>query len=207
VDTTEIIAAPGSLKQLLIGVMIDSSVPPSTAMAFQKEFNTLAGVSATDPSRQVLVQQIPFDNSAEKIAQAATKSAQSQALTNNALKALAVVAVVGALLFLATRGGRRAVAAPQLALAGEGAHLGLLDRTGVNPEEALLEERPLRIEDVLAEMPDVMPSRPRRRPHAPAIEEQPDLKLESVQEMISGSPQAVALLLKGWMAEDAVRVA
>ena len=108
------------------------------------------------------------------------------------------------LLVLLTRSGRRA-AAPQLALAGEGANIGLLDRNAYAGEidEAALEERPLRIEDVLSEMPDIMPgSRPRRRAHAPAIEEQPDLKLESVQEMISASPQSVALLLKGWMYEE-----
>lgn len=210
VDTTEIIAAPGSLKQLLVGVMIDSSVPPSTAMAFQKEISTLAGVSTSDPSRQVLVQQIPFDTSAQKIATAAAKSAQTQALMSNLIKAAVALAVVGALLFLATRGSSRRVAmAPQLALAGEGANIGLLDQPHVldTLDSAVLEERPLRIEDVLAEMPEVMPGRSRRRPHAPAIEEQPDLKLESVQEMIAGSPQSVALLLKGWMAEDAVRAA
>ncbi len=210
VDTTEIIAAPGSLKQLLVGVMIDSSIAPSTATAFQREINTIVGVAATDPSRQVIVQQIPFDTSAQKAAEAADKAAQSQALLATALRAGAVLAVIGALLFLATRGLRLAAApASALALAGEGAHIGLLDRDGsIPPEamEAMLEERPLRIEDVLAEMPEALPNRPRRRQHAPAIEEQQDVKLESVQEMITGSPQSVALLLKGWMAEDALRV-
>jgi flagellar M-ring protein FliF len=208
VDTTEIIAAPGSLKQLLVGVMIDSSIAPSTATAFQREITTLVGVSSTDTGRQVIVQQIPFDTSAQKAAVLATKTEQTQVLMSNLIRAAVALAVIGALLFLATRGMRQ-ISAPhqqQMAFAGEGAHIGLLDQNGLIPDEAMLEERPLRIEDVLAEMPEVLPNRPRRRQHAPAIEEQQDMKLESVQEMISGSPQSVALLLKGWMADDAVRV-
>jgi flagellar M-ring protein FliF len=210
VDTTQITAAPGSLKQLMVGVLIDTSVPASTATVFQKEFSILAGVSAADPTRQVIVQQIPFDTSGEKLAAAAAQAAKSQALMSNGLRCAAVIAVALILLFLATRGSRQAAAlasSSQFALAGEGAHIGLMASDTAAIDEAMLEERPLRIEDVLAEMPDIMPTRPRRRAHAPAIEEQQDLKLESVQEMISGSPQSVALLLKGWMVEDIVKAA
>ena len=107
-DTTEIIAAPGSLKQLLVGVMIDSSVPPSTATAFQREINTIVGVATADPSRQVIVQQIPFDTSAQRLAQAETKSAQSEALMNTGLRAAVALIVIAVLLFLATRGMRHA---------------------------------------------------------------------------------------------------
>ncbi len=68
--------------------------------------------------------------------------------------------------------------------------------------DRLVEERPLTVEDVLAEMPEADPQRPRRRLRAPSIEEQQDLKMESIRTMINGHPESVALLLKGWMAED-----
>ncbi len=71
----------------------------------------------------------------------------------------------------------------------------------------LVEERPLTVEDVLSEMPDIDPSRrPRRNQHTPSIEEQQDLKMEGIRSMISTHPESVALLLKGWMVEDSKSV-
>ncbi|MBV9849615.1 MAG: flagellar M-ring protein FliF [Armatimonadetes bacterium] len=195
--------APGGIKKLTVATLVDSSVPAADAATIQRILSTAIGVTPGDATRLVTVQQLPFDTSAQKLAQSQIQAAQSQQLWGNVARALAAVAVAAVLLFLLTRSGRRA--APQLALAGEGANIGLLERDGgpVGAEEAMLEERPLRIEDVLAEMPEVMPSsRPRRRPQAQAIEEQPDLKLEGVQELIATSPQSVALLLKGWMYEE-----
>ncbi len=69
-----------------------------------------------------------------------------------------------------------------------------------------MEERPLTVEDVLAEMPDIDTQRPRRQVRAPSIEEQQDLKMESIRSMIVGHPESVTLLLKGWMAEDVERL-
>ena len=51
-------------------------------------------------------------------------------------------------------------------------------------------------------MPEAEAYRPRRKMRAPSIEEQQDLKMESIQSMISAHPESVALLIKGWMAED-----
>jgi len=81
----------------------------------------------------------------------------------------------------------------------------ILDSGGVRGMERgmehVLEERPLTVEDVLAEMPDPE-GRPRRRARAPSIEEQQDLKMESIRTMINAHPESVSLLLKGWMADD-----
>jgi len=67
----------------------------------------------------------------------------------------------------------------------------------------LLEDTPLSIDDVLADMPDVQ----RRKKSSPGmeidqIEEQHDAKLESIRDMVRNHPQSVSLLLKGWIAED-----
>ena len=196
--------APGDIQKETVAALVDSSLPADVVTGIQKTLTGAVGALPGDNIHLITVQQMPFDNSAARLAQAQFTSTQSQQLWSNVAKGMAAVVVAAVLLFLLTRSGRRG-AAPQLATAGEGANIGLLDREALpgTVEEAMLEERPLRIEDVLAEMPDIMPgSRPRRRPHAPAIEEQPDLKLESVQEMISASPQSVALLLKGWMYEE-----
>ena len=66
---------------------------------------------------------------------------------------------------------------------------------------AMVEERPLTVEDILSEMPDPE-NRPRRRPRVQSIEEQQDMKMESIRTMVDAHPESVALLLKGWMAED-----
>ena len=65
----------------------------------------------------------------------------------------------------------------------------------------MMEERPLTVEDILSEMPEPE-SRPRRRPRVQSIEEQQDMKMESIRTMVDAHPESVALLLKGWMAED-----
>ena len=134
-------------------------------------------------------------------------------LWTNIARALAVCVVAVVLLFLLTRGGLRG-SGPQLAHAGGGANIGLLhsmpesdmaafsDLGGDRMSDHHLEERPLTVEDVLAEMPEAEAYRPRRKVRAPSIEEQQDLKMESIQTMISAHPESVALLIKGWMAED-----
>jgi flagellar biosynthesis/type III secretory pathway M-ring protein FliF/YscJ len=67
----------------------------------------------------------------------------------------------------------------------------------------MLSDGPMRLEDVLAELPDVEPRR-RRSPQVdiPEIEEHTDIKLESIRDMIDHSPESVALLVKGWMADE-----
>jgi len=145
------------------------------------------------------------------------QSLASQALWISIARTLAVCVVAVVLLFLLTRSGHRA-GSTKLAHAGGGANIGLLDplpdaemaaildRSSAHGLERgmehILEERPLTVEDVLSEMPEAE-GRPRRRPRAPSIEEQQDLKMESIRTMINGHPESVSLLLKGWMADEA----
>ncbi len=204
-DTTHKIIqqAPGGIKKLSVSALVDSSVPAAEVASIKSTIETVIGVTPGDLTRMVAVNQIAFDTSAAKAQQTQMQSLASQQMWANVAKIAAVCIVALVLLVMMSRsgGGRRAAAGPQLALAGEGANIGLLEGTSDNELEAILEERPMRIEDVLAEMPDAEPNRPRRRRVHASIEEQQDLKLEAIQDMVSHHPESVALLMKGWMAE------
>lgn len=193
--------APGSTRQLSVAVLVDTSVPKASLDALKPIIQTAIGALPGDTSRFVDIRPIAFDTSAQKADQSLLRSAQSQQLMSTIAKAAAVAVVAVVLLFMLMRSGR--TPAPQLAHAGGGEHIGLLHADDAHAlDDIAVQERPLRIEDVLAEMPEATPSprRARRRP-APSIEEQQDLKMESIQDMISSSPESVALLLKGWMTE------
>ncbi len=198
--------APGSVKKLTVAAFVDSSIAATDIPRIQNFLGTAIGALPGDTTRLVTVQTMAFDTSAIKAAQAQTKSLASQEMMSNVAKALAVCAAAGILLFILMKsgGGARKAAvsqAPELALEGDGANIGLLEAASDQDLEALLEERPLSIEDVLAEMPEVQ-ARPRRRRQAPNIESHQDMKLESIQNMVTTRPDSVALLMKGWMAED-----
>lgn len=195
---------PGDkVEQISVAAMVNNSVPTDSIPKIQMLLAGAIHANPGDTTKTVTVQQFAFDTSGQKAEAAQIKDIASQQLWANITK-VGMVSVIGCiLLFLLTRsGGRRMVSAPQLALAGGGANIGLLEGASDQELENMLEERPLRIEDVLAEMPEVDPQKNRRRrTHAPSIEEQQDLKLESIQEMIGGHPESVALLMKGWMAD------
>ena len=221
VTDTQTQVAPGDLKKLSVAALVDTSVSPETVATLKDSIAAAVGAFPGDTTRQVTVRQVAFDMSAQKAQAGQAQALASQALWSNIARTLAVCIVAVVLLFLLTRTGRRA-AQPQLALAGGGANIGLLNPTpdaemaaileaagGLRGTERgmehVLEERPLTVEDVLAEMPDPE-GRPRRRARVPSIEEQQDLKMESIRTMINAHPESVSLLLKGWMADD-VKVA
>lgn len=205
--------APGGVKKMSVAALVDASVPAENIPKIKDVISTAIGAVPGDNTRFVSVQQIAFDQSAQKAQATQVQSVMSQQLWTNIARALAVCVVAVVLLFLLTRGGMRS-SGPQLAHAGGGANIGLLhsmpetdmaafsDRGSDRMSEHHLEERPLTVEDVLAEMPEAESYRPRRKVRAPSIEEQQDLKMESIQTMINAHPESVALLIKGWMAED-----
>ena len=215
VTHTKTIVAPGSIKKETVTALVDTSVPPATVALLKDSIATAIGATPGDTTRFVTVQQFAFDTSAQKAEASQMQSLASQQLYSNVARALAVAVVAIVLLVLLTRSGRRGVPQPQLALAGGGANIGyledapddelaaLLERTGahgggMNP---VMEERPLTVEDVLSEMPEPE-HRPRRRQRVQSIEEQQDMKMESIRTMVDAHPESVALLLKGWMADD-----
>lgn len=218
VTDTQTQVAPGDLKKLSVAALVDASVPPETVATLKESIAFAVGALPGDNTRSISVRQIAFDMSAQKAQAGQMQAAASQALWGNIARALAVCAVAIVLLVLLTRSSGRRAGQPQLALAGGGANIGLLDpmpdaemaaimdaggvRGTERGMEHVLEERPLTVEDVLAEMPDPE-GRPRRRTRAPSIEEQQDLKMESIRTMINAHPESVSLLLKGWMSDEA----
>jgi flagellar M-ring protein FliF len=201
---TVVTKGPGDVKFVSAAVLVNTTVPAANLDAIKETVSKLIDALPGDTTHLYTVQQVAFDNSAQKAAATAMKSLASQELITNIVKFVAVSIAGCVLLYLLTRTGtRRMASVPQMALAGEGANIGLLEGASDMELENILEERPLRIEDVLAEMPDVgdAPRSRRRRMHAPSIEEQQDLKLESIQDMIGSHPESVALLMKGWMVE------
>jgi len=215
---TQTKVAPGSIKKETVTALVDTSVPPATVSLLKDSIATAIGATPGDPTRFVTVQQFAFDISAQKAEAAQMQSLASQQLYSNIARALAVAVVAVVLLVLLTRSGRRSVVQPQLALAGGGANIGHLDEEASDDIAALLdrsghansalpqmgqmvEDRPLTVEDILSEMPEPE-NRPRRRQRVQSIEEQHDMKMESIRTMVDAHPESVALLLKGWMAED-----
>lgn len=193
--------APGGVNKLSVAALIDTSVPAADVPKIQSIIATAIGAAPGDAARLVTVQQMTFDTSLQKAQEAQVRTLASQQLWSNLARAAAVIVVIAVLLFMMMRSTRRPVE-PQLALAGGGANIGLLEGTPDRELENILEERPLSIEDVLSEMPEPEPRRnPHRRMQAPRIDEQQDLKLESIQNMVNTHPDSVALLLKGWMDE------
>jgi len=198
---TETQQAQGSIQRLAVAVLIDNSVPLATVSSIQNYLATLAGVVPGDTSRAVTVQQAAFSNAVEQsqVAEAATETgAQKQELL---MKMAAVIAFVGVLLFIFMRssGVRRTehhAAQNELPAFEHQDFLLSSDR-----HENALQEAPVRLEDVLDEMPEPE-RRPRRRTPIPEIQEHQDVKLESIREMIYSQPSSVALLLRGWMSED-----
>jgi len=217
VTETKTEVAPGDLKKLSVAALVDTSVPAETVATLKESIAFAVGALPGDNTRVVSVRQVAFDMSSQKAQAGQAQTLASQALMITIARTLAVCAVAIVLLILLTRSSGRRAASPQLALAGGGANIGLLDpmpdaemaaildsggvRGMERGMEHVLEERPLTVEDVLAEMPDPE-GRPRRRARAPSIEEQQDLKMESIRTMINAHPESVSLLLKGWMADD-----
>ena len=197
--------AQGGIKKLTVAALVDTSVAATDVPRIQSIISTAIGATPGDATRLVNVQQMTFDTSALKAEQTQAKSLASQEMMSNIARALAVVvaAVVLLVILMRTTGGprRASLPVPQLSLEGEGANIGLLEGASDEVLEQMLEERPLSIEDVLSEMPEPQ-ARPHRRRAVQNIEEQQDMKLESIQNMINTHPESVALLMKGWMAED-----
>jgi flagellar M-ring protein FliF len=199
--------APGAVKLLSVAALVDTTVN-ATDLPKIKDI-IAANISATpgDNTRSVTVQQIAFDNSAQKAEADQIKTLASQENMQTWARYIGIALGFCFLLYMLMRtsggGAMRRGEEPRLATVGAGSNIGLLeDIPEATLEPFLAEERPLRVEDVLAEMPEVVPRKSRRRPAVPSIEEQHDLKMESIQEMIAGNAEAVALLLKGWMAEE-----
>ncbi|BDI30917.1 flagellar M-ring protein [Capsulimonas corticalis] len=195
--------APGSVRALSVAALIDSKISPADVANLKTWMAGAIGAAPGVANRVVTVSQIPFDTSAQQAQDAQVKAIMAEQMWTNIAKALGACVFGCVLLYILAKSSQRSGAGePRLAMVGGGGHIGMLEDTPEADLDALLEERPLRVEDVLAEMPEVSPRRQKRRMNAPSIEEHQDLKMESIQDMVNSNSESVALLLKGWMSED-----
>ncbi len=202
--------APGSVQRLAVAVLIDSKIPQSTVAPIQSYLSTLAGVMPGDPSRAVTVQSVPFTNTAIQDQQNMMKTIDSQKRTDDLLKIASVGAVAVILLFIFLKSSRVALPkqSEQALLQQESQHRQALGHEEDYHPEQITHDEPMTIEQALGEMPMPLPmaaerpNRPKRKPLVPEIEEHMDLKLESVREMVKAHPSSVALLIKGWVADE-----
>lgn len=198
---TETTRAPGSIKRLAIAVLVDQSIPAAAVASITNWINTFVGVSPTDPTRSVTVQTIAFSTAQTKDEATQVAAAASAQRMDMLMKVAAVAAAIIAVLFIFTRSSKTFVVTHSPLLTTDATEVRALD--GPHMGDSLLEDREMSIDEVLADMPEIQ-----RRKRAPLagieeIEEQHDAKLESIKEMVHSHPQSVALLLKGWLAEDA----
>ncbi len=193
--------AQGTIQRLAVGVLIDNSIPVSTVSSIQTYLATLAGVTSGDNSRAVTVQSVPFSNAiaTKELAEVTTENNSQR--TDLLIKAAAVLGFVGVLLFIFMRspGAKRSDQALAELPSYEPREFLI---TGDPNNDNILTEGPVRLEDVLDEMPEPERRSTRRRAAIPEIQEHQDVKLESIRDMIHSQPQSVGLLLKGWMSEE-----
>jgi flagellar M-ring protein FliF len=202
---TETEQAPGSIERLNVAVLIDSKTPQTTVSAITSYITTLAGVTAGDPSRAVTVQQIPFSTADADNQMALMKAMQAQERTEQFIKigAVALVAIILLVIYLRSSKAGKLVAVQQAVFEPySSATQHLPDPSGA---EHMLDE-PMSIEQLLGEMPPPEHEErisSKRKAYIPEIEEHTDVKLESVRGMVKSQPQSVALLMKGWISDDA----
>jgi len=159
------------------------------------------GADQTDPNRRfrVIVESIPFDNTLAKEAEAARKQFANRQLIDTALRYLPLLMLLIVLLLLA-----KALRPARVAQTPEGVVMSLPG--GEVPEEIAAtggEE-----EDVAAATAGAVRKRiaegelPEEEVEITPIRERVDVNLESVIRLADQKPEKVAMLIKGWLAED-----
>jgi flagellar M-ring protein FliF len=190
--------AQGQIQRLAVGVLVDNTIPPTTVSSIKDYLSTLAGATTGDTTRVVSVQTVAFSNVVANQAAAEEASEANAARQSNIIKFAALFAFVGVMLFIFKRStAMRSSDGGPLELTHNEPREFLI--SGDHPEN-MVSEGPIRLEDVLDELPE--PTRLKKRMAIPEITEQQDIKLEGIREMIASQPQSVANLLKGWMSED-----
>jgi flagellar M-ring protein FliF len=184
-------SAPGSIKNLHVAVLLDSTTAGSVdPTQIQQLLSSAVGI---DPTRgdTIAVSAMPFDQSAAKAAQnalSASAAATKQAKQTSLIKTGVLAAVVLALMFVAWRATKRSK-----------------KRKGLTAEERQhLEDMQAALEaQRLAELNAAIP--------AQMIEAGPDMTAEleareervrEIEQMVKDQPEEMATLLRGWLAAD-----
>ncbi len=201
-STIHRVKTPGRVVRMSVAAMIDASVPAEQVEKVRAFLEGAVGADQNDPERRfrVIVESIPFDNTLAKEAEAARKQFASRQLLDTLLRYLPLVALLVVLLLVAKAlRPTRAVQTPEGVVmslpggtvpeeeleagaeaveAGEAAGAAVRSTTST---AALTEE----------EQVEITP-----------IRERVDVNLESIIQLANQKPEKVAMLIKGWLAED-----
>ncbi len=203
-STIHRVKTPGKVVRMSVAAMVDASVPQEQVEKVRTFLEGAIGAEQNDPNRRfrVIVESIPFDNTLAKEAEAARKQFASRQLIDTALRYLPLAALLIVLLLLA-----KALRPTRVAQTPEGVVMSLPG--GAVPEEgevpggeagelaseaaAAMTRRAKSGEEALLEEEDV---------EITPIRERVDVNLESVIQLANQKPEKVAMLIKGWLAED-----
>ncbi len=201
-STIHRVKTPGKVVRMSVAAMVDASVPQEQVEKVRTFLEGAVGADQSDPSRRfrVIVESIPFDNTLAKEAEAARKQFQSRQLIDTALRYLPLAVLLIVLLLLAkSLKPQRAVQTP------EGVVMSLPG--GEVPTESVQAEG----EDLAHEVAAAVSARVKRTAEGSdeeeeieikPIRERVDVNLESVIRLADQKPEKVAMLIKGWLAED-----
>ncbi|MGQ9540859.1 MAG: flagellar basal-body MS-ring/collar protein FliF [Armatimonadota bacterium] len=202
-STIHRVKTPGKVVRMSVAAMIDASVPQEQVEKVRTFLEGAVGAEANDPNRRfrVIVESIPFDSTLAKEAEAARKQFQSRQLIDTALRylPLAMLLIVLLLLAKALRPARMAQTAEGVVMSLPGGAVPEAGEEGVTAQGELAEEvaqavarKARRPEDELTEAEvEIKP-----------IRERVEVNLESVIRLADQKPEKVAMLIKGWLAED-----
>lgn len=198
-STIHRVKTPGKVVRLSVAAMIDASVPAEQLQKVRAFLEGAVGADQTDPERRirVIVESIPFDNTLAKEAEAARKQFATRQLVDTALRYLPLLALMIVLLLVAKAlRPSRAVQTPEgvvMSLPGGQVPEELAGEIAEG-EAKVADEREAgrkRVEQTEEEEVEITP-----------IRERIDVNLESVIRLADQKPEKVAMLIKGWLAED-----
>lgn len=201
-STIHRVKTPGKVVRMSVAAMIDASVPQEQVEKVRTFLEGAVGVEASDPNRRfrVIVESIPFDSTLAKEAEAARKQFQSRQLIDTALRYLPLAMLLIVLLLLA-----KALRPARVAQTAEGVVMSLPG--GAVPEageesttdEQLADEAAAEVAQKIRRAGEELPE---EEVEIKPIRERVDVNLESVIRLADQKPEKVAMLIKGWLAED-----
>jgi flagellar M-ring protein FliF len=220
--------APGAIKGMTVQILANTKVVKDIA-AVEKIANSYLGAKLNEPGFSAAVTAVDFDEKAAKDAEAAAKSVASGAKMQQIVSLLPVIAlvVVGFLVIKALGkvasknvpslaglpgGGQIAMAMPMQAQPQLGAIAqkpgapSFIQYEGLQDMQTPMGDAGQRLADALGsgKIEDalrIIESTP-EDPEIKAIQARINVPLEQIKHMAKTKPQAVAMLLKGWMMED-----
>lgn len=201
-STVHQVKSPGKVIRMSVAAMVDASVPQEQVDKVRTFLEGAIGADQADPNRRfrVIVESIPFDNTLAKEAEAARKQFQSRQLIDTALRYLPLAVLLIVLLLLA-----KALRPTRLAQTPEGVVMSLPGGTVPEGTDTAAMEEQL-ADDARA----AVTHRAKQSTDVPfeeeveitPIRERVDVNLESVIRLADQKPEKVAMLIKGWLAED-----